>query len=343
MANNVQGLSEMLRELAYYQGGGRPEGGRDIDKVNSIFGTVEKGVTGYQDIIKNVLANKKAELANKEEQLKQTPVRDVRMPLSPELMRRDTNTSPEMIKAQDEYYAQRDAMGDVTIGQDKTLAETEALRREKQTTAQKSGTTRIYDKKTGKILREIPSSLGTGDQWIPVGENDSSANEDKVRKRQDDAARQALNVVKNYYSSLKDIQGETIGAGESAKIGVAGLTSRIPVLGRAIQKDTSQLTGYRAAQGARLAGAMGDSGNKALAEQKNALELLAPPGTRDLSISQNQALATILEGIKNRTPEEESLYQQVVQSFNRTGTDGAVPQVGGTFNGEKVIRVRKVR
>ena len=138
----------------------------------------------------------------------------------------------------------------------------------------------------------------------------------ETQSRQDEAARRAVSVVKNYYTQLKRIQGEEpISGSESFGLGVRGLASRIPAIGRATMPETSQLTGFRQSQGARLAKAFGDSGNIALQEQKNALELLSPPGTRDLDIAERQALATALEGIKNRTPEEEKMHQEAVGSF----------------------------
>jgi hypothetical protein len=175
---DVKGLSDLLQQAAFYEAGGRDPGKSSFDDFQRGFGTV-KGVYDFsQDIIKNVLAKKKAELENRETELKNTPVRDVRMPLSPELMRRDANTAPEMIKAQDEYYAKRDAMGDVTIGQDKTLAETEALRAKSSETplsikllpteaknrALKAGYTEddFIDRKTFNAIRGV-------DPYAPVG------------------------------------------------------------------------------------------------------------------------------------------------------------------------------
>lgn len=58
-------LADMIRQMSYYQAGGKDEGMRDIDKVNSIFGTVSSGADAYLGTIRSVLKNKQAELENK--------------------------------------------------------------------------------------------------------------------------------------------------------------------------------------------------------------------------------------------------------------------------------------
>lgn len=59
-------LADLAQQIAYYQAGGKPQGGRDIDKANNILGTVNKGITDYQGIIKNALEAKKLKLENQQ-------------------------------------------------------------------------------------------------------------------------------------------------------------------------------------------------------------------------------------------------------------------------------------
>jgi len=140
---------------------------------------------------------------------------------------------------------------------------------------------------------------------------------DKTQLRQDEGARRAVSLIKNYYRGLNSLQGEDeVGFLESLGRGAQGISAQIPVTGRAITPKTSQLVKFRKSQGARLAKAFGDAGNIAFREQKNALELLSPLGTRNPKVAEKQALTVALEGIKNRSPEEESLLKEAREAFN---------------------------
>lgn len=65
---DINELSKLIQQSAFYGAGGRPQGQRDIDKIGAIFGTIDKGVNQYNDIVSKVLANKKAELENQKAQ-----------------------------------------------------------------------------------------------------------------------------------------------------------------------------------------------------------------------------------------------------------------------------------
>lgn len=77
---DLNSLSELTRQLAYYQSGGKDPGQSDLEKVNNIFGTVNTGVSNYQDIIKKVLEAKKTQIET--ERLK-TEVESGRRSLTP--------------------------------------------------------------------------------------------------------------------------------------------------------------------------------------------------------------------------------------------------------------------
>lgn len=62
MADN--GLSDLVRQIAFYRGGGQPEGQRGIDKINKTFETVGGLGTQMNDVVKMVLENKKKSLEN---------------------------------------------------------------------------------------------------------------------------------------------------------------------------------------------------------------------------------------------------------------------------------------
>lgn len=334
---DIRTLSELLQENAYLQGGGDLEGQKTTDKVGNIVTGLRQGVLDISTIrtqaVETALKKKQIELAGKKD------VRDQ------EIFNQEYAFPvplPEGVQGPQEeptslYKKSKEA--DIGYKQSET---------EKNRLGPKGGIHRIIHKKTGQVLSEYPSTPGTGDTITLVGEDTDKDKEDKVQSRKDEASRQAVNVIKNYYSSVRNIQGkEDVGLGSSLGIGIQGLTSRIPAVGRALQPETSQVTGFRTSQGARLAKSFGDSGNIALQEQKNALELLAPPGTRNLDLAEKQALATALEGIKNRTPEEEAMYQEVKKSFElgaeQPKETTAVPRIGENFNGEKVIGVRKIK
>lgn len=353
MANSLSERLKILQQKGYFEsGGGRHVAGglgEALENVGKGFNSVTSGIKTGLDLRDQVLnarlAQEKAVREAQKQASELTPMRDLIAPLTRENATINESTTPEQRAEMDKLYAKRDALGDENLAQSKTRAEISNLLETTPVTPPKTGVHRIISKKTGKVLYSFPSSPGTGDTITEVGED---SKDDKNVAKEDAASRRGVNVIKNYYTSLRALQGdEQIGAGKSTRLGVEGLLSRIPVVGRSMMKDMSQTTGFRVTQGARLAGAMGDSGNKALAEQKNALELLSPPGTRDLDLSEKQALATLLEGIKNKTPEEEKEYQEAVKAFEmgkeKTDSSGAVPKVGETFNGEKVISVKKIQ
>lgn len=337
MADSLSELIRLKREQGFYESGGQEE--YATDKLNRAFGTLRQ--TGL-DI--NKIRNESIEMALKKKAAQIA----------------EEQAGREKVKFEQEYALPKPLPQGVEGPQEEPvslfrktketamdLQRSEAEKNRRPAPPVKGGIHRIISKKTGKTLYEFPSSPGTGDTITVVGED---GKDDKNIAKEDAASRRGVAVAKNYYTSLRALQGQdAIGAGKSAMLGVEGLISRAPVVGRSMTKDMSQITGMRTSQGARLAGAMGDSGNKALAEQKNALELLAPPGTRDLDIAEKQALATLLEGIKNKTPEEEKEYQEALKAFemgkaeSQSGGQSAVPKVGEMFNGEKVIGVKKIQ
>ena len=67
-------LSEIIRQKSFLEAGGRPEGARDIDKANTIVGTVQ-GISDRQTaLIKERLAQKKTELETQGLERGLTPV-----------------------------------------------------------------------------------------------------------------------------------------------------------------------------------------------------------------------------------------------------------------------------
>lgn len=66
MADQSDFLANLAQQLAYYQGGGKDPGMRDVDKAGTIGDTITNSV-------KNVLAIKQAKLANQKTQLGLTP------------------------------------------------------------------------------------------------------------------------------------------------------------------------------------------------------------------------------------------------------------------------------
>jgi len=174
---NVDTLSELIRKQSFYNSGGEEPGTTTADRFNQGV----KLIGGVGDIvsntINNVLAIKKANLerqklkADINEKLQgQTPMRDLTMPLNPQTMRIDENTTPEQRAEQDKIYAAREAMGTGTLDQAKEMSEIEKNLRERQLNPMKSGVHRFVDRKTGKILQEIPSTPGTGDTTTLIGE-----------------------------------------------------------------------------------------------------------------------------------------------------------------------------
>jgi hypothetical protein len=92
--NDTSSLSDTLRQLAYYQAGGQPEGGRDIDKLNQSFGIIDKTIA-------DVLAIKKAKL---EQEKSGYETRKLKREITPENVLGDKTIEERLKAAQADYY-----------------------------------------------------------------------------------------------------------------------------------------------------------------------------------------------------------------------------------------------
>lgn len=126
---DASSLADLIKQLAFYRAGGKPEGGRDIDKLNTLtqnIGTGTQGVVSnymagqkmHNDAISNVLARKQAELKIKDTEFEQTPYRDIVAPIST-----TPAASLDEQAGRDKLISQREAMGPRTLGQMKTVSE----------------------------------------------------------------------------------------------------------------------------------------------------------------------------------------------------------------------------
>src|SRR3990167_8827081 len=78
---NAAGVADLLRQLTYLQSGGTLPGQSTTEKLNQIFGTIQQGAINYQGIVKEALANKKAQLENQKIPLETEKLRIETTPL----------------------------------------------------------------------------------------------------------------------------------------------------------------------------------------------------------------------------------------------------------------------
>ena len=119
---DVNSLSELIRKQAFYN-----SGGMDVDpveKTNQLIGTITGAAKAgldikksHDDIIMNVLKRKSEKIAQDRAKQELTPYRDIVSPLTPANAEVDENTTPERMAAIDKLYADREAMGDASLGQ----------------------------------------------------------------------------------------------------------------------------------------------------------------------------------------------------------------------------------
>ncbi len=169
----------------------------------------------------------------------------------------------------------------------------------------------VIDKATGKVVGKARKGS------ITVGETKANSSDINAKtKAKDQSIRTGIELIKNYYSRLSQLQGENDpGVLGSAKLGATGMVAKTPILGRALSPELSDLDAFRKSQGASLAKAAGDSGNIALVEQENALKILAPPGTRDLKRAEATAITRFLEGATAKTEEEKQYLNNLKSTY----------------------------
>lgn len=179
-------LAELLTRLSYLQAGGREKGQRDIDKIGGIFNTITD--TSNQ-VISNILAIKKAqyerqkaqeEIAasqNKRRLIKEgfgtTPISGQTAGLS--IPSQTAGLEDTVITTKPTQSATPEIFrpyGEFSADQAVDMARTEIAGR-KEAEPKKQGNLIYVDRRTGKELRREPTSLGTGDKIILIGEGTS--------------------------------------------------------------------------------------------------------------------------------------------------------------------------
>ena len=77
-------LSDIVRDIAYLQAGGKPEGSRTIDKVNKLFDTIRQGGLNVSSIrnqtVQNALKKKQLELQTGRMEREESPATDIITP-----------------------------------------------------------------------------------------------------------------------------------------------------------------------------------------------------------------------------------------------------------------------
>ena len=330
-------MSDLYRQLAFLQGGGGEES--SLDKLNKTFSTLGQQTKNVFDIKKvqsdiaaQAVANKAKELEMKQKGTEHDQLYGQGVDKTAVAGVGGVVSAPK-----GNSLFQRGKMADASAQ--------EALAEERRR-AKPLERRELLVPESEYIKLYQGRKLDPNVDYTTFDDTAKSDRPDLVSQRQDEAARRAVSLVKNYYQSLRTTQGtDDVGLMESLGRGLQSATSKIPITGRAFTPGSSQLNAVRSSMGARLAKAFGDSGNIALQEQKNALNLLAPMGTQNVDIAEQQALTTALEGIKNRSPEEESAYQQLKKSFTsgdetpattqkprRLGVDGTRRSSDDIFN-----------
>lgn len=140
------GLADLVRQIAFYQGGGQAPGTRDVDKISNIFGDVSDLGNQMTTTVKNVLENKKRNIemqkmaAEKTKlDIENTPAVDAlgtpiikgqlnaaqAAPIPPEdLISGKLDTYQKGIdSATDQAKGLQNELGGLTLGQAKTLSE----------------------------------------------------------------------------------------------------------------------------------------------------------------------------------------------------------------------------
>lgn len=119
---DVNALSELIRKQAFYNSGGKDVDA--LDKFNTVLDTANKGISGYQearkshdDIIMNVLKRKSEKIAQDKSSQELTPYRDIVTPLTPGNASITENTTPKQMAEIEKLYADREAMGNASLGQ----------------------------------------------------------------------------------------------------------------------------------------------------------------------------------------------------------------------------------
>ena len=152
--SGFQALLEAQRQKAFYDAGGKDPGNSNFDQFTKGFGTIQNIGNAYlgvrkaqEDIITSALNRKAKEVEIEKNQGEITPVRDLALPLNSQTMSRNATTTPEQIKAQDEFSAAREAMGGQTLAQAKTQAEMAKTLAEANYYNKRPGETTIEDVK----------------------------------------------------------------------------------------------------------------------------------------------------------------------------------------------------
>lgn len=173
-------LADLIRQLSFYQSGGRPEGQRDIDKINALFGNIKGIADSHRSIIADSLAAKKAQLENQKIEREGTPLTDRFQKVQGSQIAGTASpqgiiTSPTQVSGMPEYLKSL-GEGDFTLGETEKLA---GIRKDlipKEKEPMKQGVHYFVDKKSSKLLGQIPSSPGTGDTVTLIGGETSQDN-----------------------------------------------------------------------------------------------------------------------------------------------------------------------